>query len=343
MAQDQDPPDPIALARHGKLSLALVGAGLLILFLVAPTAVLTIFAGLLLALFLLTGGDWLSRKLGISQRAGVGLYTVLITGISLIIFVAFAPSVQTQMNQLFEDLPVAVQDLRTRLEGNSWTRPLYRALEPEEPAGLATGALTATLGTLGGAVVVAFIGLYGALNPEAYRNGLLALIDPALRPKARLILARMGLQLRGWLMARLFSMAVVGILTTLGLWAAGVPLAIILGLIAGLLGFIPNIGPILSAVPALLMALAEGRSAIWSVVLLYITVQTVETYILTPVIEERETSIPPALVLAAQLVMGTLYGLLGLALASPLVGAAMIVIREAYVRSVLENQTDPPK
>lgn len=201
---------------------------------------------------------------------------MLITGISLITFVAFARSVQAQMNQLFEDLPVAVQDLRIRLEGNSWTRPPYRALQPAEASGFASGALIAPLGTLGGIVIVAFIGLYGALNPAAYRNGLLALIDPALRPKARLILARMALQLRGWLLARLFSMAAVGVLTRLGLWAAGVPLAIILGLIAGPLDFIPNSGPGLSAVPSLLPALAKGRSAIWSVVLLSISVQTIE-------------------------------------------------------------------
>lgn len=338
-----DTPDqkPVTISPdRSALSLSLLGSGLLLIFLIAPTAVLTIFAGILLALFLLSGGDWFSRKLGISARAGVGLYTLLIAGCSIILFVAFAPSVEMQANQLFEDLPIAFQDLRTRLESNSWTRPLYRALQPSEPAGLATGALTATLGTLGGVIVVAFIGFYGAFNPDPYRNGLLALIAPPLRPKARLILARIALQLRGWLLARLFSMAVVGVLTTVGLWAAGVPLAIILGLIAGLLGFIPNLGPILSAIPALLLALAEGRSAVWSVVLLYTAVQTVETYVLTPVVEERETSIPPALVLAAQLVMGTLYGLLGLALASPLIGAAMVIIREAYVRTVLEGNGD---
>ncbi len=339
------PDMPAPFPDHGKLSLALIGGGLVLLLLVAPSAMLTIFAGVLLALFLLMGGDVCARRLGISPRAGVGLFSILLTGAFAILFVAFAPSVQEQANRLAQDLPAGLQTLRTRLEGNDWLRPLYRALQPEEPSGIATGALTATLSTFGGAVVVAFIGFYGAFHPDPYRNGLLTLVAPSLRPKARVILARIALLLRGWLLARLFSMAVVGALTTLGLWAAGVPLAVILGLIAGFLGFIPNLGPILSAVPALLLALSQGSSTVWLVAGLYIAVQTVETYVLTPVVEERETSIPPALVLAAQLVMGTLYGLLGLALASPLIGAALVLIREGYVHGVLEAEplAPPPK
>lgn len=338
-----DPPEhPLDPPNLSHLSLALIGAGLALLFLVAPVAMLTIFAGVLLALFLLMGGDACARRLGISLHAGVGLFSLLVTGAFALLFVAFAPSVSAQLNQLALDLPAGLQTLRTRLEGNDWLRPLYRALEPEEPAGIATGALSATLSTFGGAVVVAFIGFYGAFNPDPYRNGLLALVAPRLRPKARVMLARIALLLRGWLLARLFSMAVVGVLTTLGLWAAGVPLAVILGLIAGLLGFIPNLGPILSAVPALLLALSQGTSTVWLVAGLYVAVQTVETYVLTPVVEERETSIPPALVLAGQLVMGTLYGLLGLALASPLIGAAMVLIRDGYVRQVLEADLPDP-
>jgi predicted PurR-regulated permease PerM len=333
-------PSHLRLPSRSVLSLAVLLFGVLVLFLVAPGAVLTVFAGLMLALFLLMGGGALSRRLSISDHAGVGLFALLLGGGFALLFVAFAPSVMAQLNQLATDLPDAIGTLRTRLEGNTWMRPLYRALQPEEPAGIATGALTATLGGLASAVIVAFIGFYGAFNPEPYRNGLLSLVSPDLRPKARLVLARMALLLRGWLLARLFSMAVVGTLTTLGLWLAGVPLAVILGLIAGLLGFIPNIGPILSAVPALLLALSQGSSTVWIVAGLYVVVQTIETYVLTPVVEERETSIPPALVLSGQLLMGTLYGLLGLALASPLVAVMIVLIREVYVHGVLEAE-DP--
>lgn len=334
-----DPP-PLYLPTRSGLSLTVLLLSVFLLFLVAPGAVLTIFAGVLLALFLSMGGTSLARRLSISDHAGVGLFSLLLAGGFALVFVAFAPSVMAQLNQLATDLPEAIGTLRTRLERNTWMRPLYHALQPEESAGIATGALTATLGGLGSAVIVGFIGFYGAFYPEPYRNGLLALIAPDLRPKARLVLARMALLLRGWLLARLFSMAVVGTLTTLGLWLAGVPLAVILGLIAGLLCFIPNIGPILSAVPALLLALSQGSSTVWLVAGLYLVVQTIETYVLTPVVEERETSIPPALVLAGQLLMGTLYGLLGLALASPLVAVLIVLIREGYVIGVLEAE-DP--
>lgn len=140
---------------------------------------------------------------------------------------------------------------------------------------MATTAVMSTFGALGNVVVIAFIGVYGALDPGLYRRGALALVAPSLRPRADEVIDRMGETLRGWLGGRLISMAFVGGLTWAGLWLVGLPLAFILGVIAGLLAFIPNIGPLLALTPALLLAMTLSSSSVLLVATVYVGVQAV--------------------------------------------------------------------
>jgi predicted PurR-regulated permease PerM len=144
--------------------------------------------------------------------------------------------------------------------------------------------------------------------------------------------------LRGWLLAQLSSMAVIGVLTGIGLWALSVPLVVALGLLAALLTFIPNLGPILSAAPAVLLALADDPiSAVW-VILLYVGVQLIEGNVTTPLIQQHTIALPPALTIAMQFLLGAVFGLLGLALAVPLTAAGVTLIRMLYVEAYLERR-----
>lgn len=321
------------------LSLAVLGLALALLVLTAPGVLLVLFAAILLAVFLRAGGTAIARLTGIGPNWGVGVFLLLLFLGVLLLGLLAAPAVSEQLDRLASRLPEAWESLRQRVESSEWSRAIYRMVRPDPADGIPTGAIGTTLGVLGNTVVLLFIGIYGALSPDLYRRGFIALFAPSLRPSAGQLIDASAAQLRGWLLARFFSMTVVGILTTLGLWAAGVPLALVLGLIAGLSGFIPNLGPVLSAVPALALAMA-GDASVWVVAGLYLAVQTVESYLLTPLVEAREVSLPPALVLAMQLLMGTLFGLLGVALASPIAAVGLVVIRRAYVRAVLEGK--PP-
>lgn len=317
------------------LSLAVLGLALALLILTAPAVLLVLFAGILLAVFLRAGGTGIARLTGIGPRWGVGAFLFLVLLGFVLFFLFAAPSIGGQFDRLANRLPEALDTLRQRVEAQEWSRTLYRMFRPDPGQGMPTGAISATLGAVGNTVVLLFVGIYGAMDPDTYRRGFLALVAPALRPGTEKLVDASAAQLRGWLVARLFSMSVVGILTTLGLWLAGVPLALVLGLIAGLSGFIPNLGPVLSAIPALALALA-GDAPVLVVAGLYVAVQTIESYLLTPLVEAHEASLPPALVLAMQLLMGTLFGMLGVALASPIAAVGLVVIRRAYVRGVLE-------
>jgi predicted PurR-regulated permease PerM len=118
------------------------------------------------------------------------------------------------------------------------------------------------------------------------------------------------------------------------------PLALTLGLLAGLLSFIPNIGPILSFVPAGLLAIPQGFSQVLYVGLLYIGIQTVESYVITPPMQRRMVSLPPALTISAQVILGVLFGFLGLLLATPLAAAVLVLVKMLYLEDVLGEPPD---
>lgn len=325
----------------------IVIAGLLILLLVlAPQVLLVVFSGLLFGVFFGGGGDWLAARTGMNRTIGI---FVVIVGILLTLAafgIGFAPVAIDQFEQLVQQVPEAVEDLRSQVEQYSWGEWLLRnatpgALMSEGGGSSAAGAVGTTFGALGNFVIMLFIGLYVALAPETYRKGFLNLLSPSLRPQGKAVLTKAVDKLKSWLVAQLMAMTIVGVLTWLGLWIIGVPLAPVLGLIAAILAFIPNIGPIIAAVPAILLGFAEGPTTALLVVGVYVTVQALESYLITPLIQQEKVSLPPGLIISVQLLMGTLFGILGLALATPLAALGMTLVQETYVRRYLEKELPP--
>lgn len=324
------------------VSLALLLALPALILIVAPDVLLVVFAGLLFGVLFGSGGGWIARRTGMGRGWGIGLFVVLIVLVLGLAGLFAAPAVAEQFDNLARQIPEALAALRARLERFAWGEALLARVTPGALLSSETGATTATavtstFGALGNFVIMLIIGLYVALDPGTYRSGLLALLAPALRPTGGAVLQKATGALQNWLVAQLMAMAVVGVLTWLGLWLIGVPLAAILGLIAALLAFIPNIGPIIAAVPGLLLALSEGSGTALAVLGVYVGVQALETYVITPLLQQERVALPPALIIAAQLLMGLLFGLLGLALATPMAALALTLVRETYVKRYLER------
>lgn len=190
--------------------------------------------------------------------------------------------------------------------------------------------LSTTFGVLVNVFVVVFVGLYAAAAPGRYLN-LGRTLLPANKQRAAAGLARdLGRELRHWMLARASSMAIVGAATGFGLWLLGVPLAFTLGLLAGLLSFVPYIGPILGLIPALLIAAVQSLVLAGWVLLLFAVVQLVETTLLTPLIQQRAIALPPVILITVQLIGGVLIGPLGVLLAAPLVVCGMVVASWHY-------------
>ena len=333
-----------------RLSILVLSAVFLGLLALAPSVVFLAFAGLLFAILLHSGGVRISAWTGVSQKAGVLLFTMVIAIGLVMMGMWFAPSVAEQIDQLSGAIPVAAKRLESWLSEYQWGKDLLARLTPEELltgslGSTATSAVSTTFGGLGNIVIILFIGIYGALEPLTYQKGLLSVLPPTSRARGQEVVAHSVSRLRHWLKAQFISMTAVGLLTAIGLWAIGLPLPILLGLIAAVLAFIPNIGPILACLPALSLALPDGMGMLVSVLVVYVSVQTAESYLLTPMIQRREVHLPPALILCVQVLLGVMFGILGLALATPLIALGLVLIREIYVKDFLEapatRQTAP--
>lgn len=257
---------------------------------------------------------------------------VLIAGFFLLI----GARVQTQIEELSETLPKTIENARDRLEESTvGSKVVNRATSEEstkELQSFAGGFFKSTFGVFGDLYVVLFIGIFLTVAPETYVNGLIQLVPVKGRQKAKEILSAMGAQLRNWIKGTFFSMFIVFVLTAIGLAIMGIPLWLVLALLAGLLCFIPNFGPLIALIPAVLVGLMESPQTALMVIGLYVLIQFVESNFITTLIQQKMVDMPPALIISAQLVLGALAGSWGLVLSTPLTVVLIVLIKELYIK-----------
>lgn len=303
------------------------------------------FFAILVALFFSIFIDPL-QKVGIPRVASALLVLLVVAGSFVVLFVFTWPILQDQFSLIRREIPGALRDV------DSWFRAQYEAItgevgEPDgelsrllrerlgrEAANIVAGALpllNTVVGALFGAFIVVFAGLYLAIDAPRYLTGIVKLVPPEGRPRFESALRAVGDDLRRWLLGTAFNMVMIGVLTTIGLIVLDIPAAFALGLIAGVLEFIPIFGPILSAIPAVAIALIiSPADAIW-VALLYTAIQQLESNVISPLVMQGVVRIPPALTLLVGALMAVLFGFLGLLLAVPILAATMVLVRRLYV------------
>lgn len=325
----------------------LVGAGAWVL----RDVVLLLFAALLLAVFLRKLSGLLHRRLGLPE--GFGLTLILVASLAVLAALVTwqGPRIIDEARTLQRELPSALEELRARVIRSTAAREVADELptptdllgEGDELLERARTVATSTTAALTAFGLWVFLAVLLSATPRTYVDGILAVVPRGHEERARQIMHTLGETLWWWSLGRLMSMAFVGTATAIGLTLLGVPLAFLLGIIAALLSFVPNIGPILSAVPALLLALAgDPIDALW-VALLYVGVQLVEGLVLDPLIDRMTVYLPPALTVTMQLVLGTLAGLAGVALAAPLTAVAMVLVSALWVEDALGKRGLPQR
>ncbi|MDR6306058.1 putative PurR-regulated permease PerM [Nitrobacter vulgaris] len=301
---------------------------------------LLVFAGVLFAIPLRRAADWLAKKSGVSSSWTLAATLIVIFGVIGAAVWLLAPEIASQSRELFKEVPRSWEGLQASISGLVGDG-LVDQVSSYFNAGKGTmrgllgnlfGAVSGTVGAVGSGFVIFFMALYLAVEPGIYRRGLIHLVPPQNRSRANELLNQIGETLLWWLIGKLISMTLVGVLTYVGLLVLDVPLSLSLALMAAILAFIPNFGPILAAAPAILLALSDGFTKAGWVIGLYLAVQTVESYFVTPIIQQRTVSLPPAFTLAMQIVAGVLAGVAGLALATPLAAAGLVLVRELYVK-----------
>ncbi len=196
------------------------------------------------------------------------------------------------------------------------------------------GALGTFVSAVANLFLVLFAGLYIAAQPRLYHDGFLKLVPPQERDRIGATLVRCGRALRNWLLGQAIAMVMVGVLTWAGLALLGVPSALALGLFAGLAEFVPILGPIAAAIPALIIALSQDtKVALW-VLALFVVIQQIEGNLLQPIIQRKMVALPPAITLFAVLAFAILFGVMGALLAAPLAVVTLVVVQDLYVETI---------
>lgn len=295
---------------------------------------LLLFCGILFAVLLDGLANSIDRVVQLPRLVRVVLALVFLLAICGGAIYLTAPQVVDQAVELRQNIVTTVAHLQEDLARYfpDVSLPLSKFPSTSWLTAHLFGLTTSIVGILVTLGVIFFVGLYAAVDPDLYVRGFLRLFRPDWRQLAKEVLTESGRALRWWLLGRGIAMAAVGALTMAGLGIGGVHLAFTLGLITGLLTFIPYLGAILSAIPAILIAVTQGPGFVVFVLIIFVVAHILEGYVIVPLVQQRVIHLPPALLLAAQAIVGSSYGVIGVALAAPLTAIAMVVTKKLYLR-----------
>jgi predicted PurR-regulated permease PerM len=333
------------------------GIGALFLLLLAAAwfaadALLLIFACILFAVLLYELSAMLQRRFGLNRQVALVIVIVFLLAVIGLGGWAMAPQITQQANELARQFPASLERVQQMVNKHPILQHLSKQLPPTKQilgslqrlapdAGLFFGGV---LGALANVVIIVCVGIYFASAPRRYVHGFIKLVPLGKRPRMGEVMKNIGNTLARWLIGKGCSMLIVAVVLSTGLSLLGVPLALILGIIAGLMDFIPYLGPILGGVPAILIALSTSTDLALYTLLLLFAIQMLDGYVLLPLIEARAVALPPALTIIMQLIFGTLFGFAGVALATPLTAALVVLVGMLYVEDILGDRTgDGPR
>lgn len=305
-------------------------------------AIVIAFGGVVIATVLLSLSLPLTKWTRLPQRWSLLLVILgLATAIAGFCWL-FGRDIAQEVTQFQQRLPDAVGKLQQWLQQSPAGRTLLNAVNASgfnEQAMTRAGAVVSALaGATGNLLLIVFLGIYFASDPLLYRDGVVRLVPLGRRDSVRRALNRTGTALRKWLVAQVIAMVGVGVLTGVSLALLGVPLALSLGVVAGILEFIPVIGPILSAVPGVLLAFSAGPQVAFYTTLAYVAVQQIESNVITPLVQRWAVKLPPVLGLLGIVVCGLLFGVLGVIFAVPIAVVTMVLVKDLYVEDTLEGK-----
>lgn len=337
-------PRPDHAKRIAGSSTLLLAVALGLLMLLAwrlSDVLLLLFGAVIVAVVLGAMARPVKRWLGLSQRAAVAVVVALMLVVAAAGSWLVGDRVVEQTNDLRERLPAALADLGEWASsyriGVALQEVWASANAEDVPWASVANVATRTLGAIGSIGLLVVVGIYLAADPTLYRLGLVRLVPPVYRLRIDGALLASGEALGRWLLGQGVSMVFVGSATALGLALLGVPLALTVGLIAGVLAFVPFFGPIASGVLAVLLAFTQGPTQALYVVGLAVAIQQVEGNLLMPWVQRWAVELPPVLGITAAVIFGLLFGLPGVILATPLMVVVMVLVQKLYVEGLLES------
>jgi predicted PurR-regulated permease PerM len=305
------------------------------------SVILMIFGAIILATLLRLGARPFMRWLSLPEAAALAVSGLIVLVVVGSVAYLFGTHIGAEFQDVVERAGEAGTSIQSELKRSEVGSFLLNHLGAENfsVATVLSSFLKISTSFFEALFIVVISGIYLAVQPQLYRDGLIWLFPPRMHGRAAEIIDGLGEALQLWLLGQLIQMALIGALVTLAVWLIGVPSPFALGLIAGVGEFIPYLGPILAAIPALLVALTKGSgTAVWTLVA-YLIIHQIEGHIVTPLIQKRMVFIPPAVMLIGIAALTYLFGVVSIIFAAPITVVIFAAINLLYVRDTLGEKT----
>jgi predicted PurR-regulated permease PerM len=318
---------------------------------------LLVFAAVVLANSLNLFARWLRKKLGIQRSFAVLIAIGVLVAALALFFQIIVPAFAKQIQEIYILVPQGIRQLNTWVNSVDDVVPdnleryvpdvedLIRQATPfgNRVLGGSFAFFSSSLGSLLNVLLIVVLGIMMLVNPAAYRGGFIRLFPSFYRRRVEGILEECESSLGSWIVGALISMSVIAVLSTIGLYFIGVKAALANGVLAGLLNFIPNLGPTFSVIPPMAIALLDSPIKALLVLGLYVAIQQFESNFLTPYVMSQQVNLLPAVTLLAQVFFATIFGFWGLLLALPLVVVCQIWIRRVLVEDIMDQWNAPTR
>ena len=321
--------------------LLVVAGGVII---VEPSLPCGFFAGLLLGAFLVRLTQLVRRVTRLPYWASL----LCIGAAFLLIFASigtlFGVQLAQQLSQLRSQLTLSPERVGEILSEYGFNQEISEyvswlntaVFQHIDTAALAGGLFSSVTGVLGAVILVLFVGIFLAVDPALYERGFLALFPKKSRSRAAEVVEACTDTLWWWMIGRLVAMAVIGVATAIGLALLGIPMPIMLGIVAGILSFVPTIGAILAIIPALLVSFQVSPWSPLYVLVFYLGIQAVENNLITPLVQQQAVEVPPVVTISSQFLLGVLVGIIGVAVATPMAAVGIVLVRMLYIKPFVE-------
>ena len=337
-ATNQQADTPLSFSKKVWLAggiLSLIFIGIILIKILLEVFVL-ILAGVLIAIYFHACADILKKFLHWNSKLSV-VVSVMINLLFLAGFFWFVGArLQQQISELSNTLPQTIQNAKDQMGrtalGNKALQLLNSTGDSEKTMNVVKRFFSSGFGILSDLYIVILLGLFFTASPSLYKTGIISLLPVKAKEKGKELITDLRNVLKKWLEGEIIGFFFIAILTGIGLLIMGMPLVLTLALIAGLLNFIPNFGPLIALIPAVLIALMQEPSTAIIIACMYTFIQILQTSVTQPIIQKKMVNIPPALTIFGQVSLGMLIGFWGVLLAVPIVVIFMTVINKLYIQ-----------
>ena len=317
----------------GILALIIV---MLMLFKTLFSVLLLALAGVLMAIYFHGVAGLIKKWLGLANYKIALILSILVNLILLVGFFWFVGArIQDQVAELSDTLPATVDNAKNKLKeyplGPKVLDYLNASGDSEKTVSIAKQFFSSSFGILSDIYIIILLGLFFIASPSIYKKGMIQLLPVNAKQRGENLIGELHKVLKDWIKGQLFGFVFIALFTGLGLWIIGLPLVLTLALFAGILNFIPNFGPIIALVPALLLALSQGSDTALIIIGLYTGIQIIQSAVTQPLIQKKMINMPPALVVFGQVAMGMLAGFWGVLLATPVIAIILTIVNKLYV------------